>query len=110
VVLGIVDPEIEIRDRPEAPDPAVYRGREGVLAAFDVSAEMFDELQFLPEEFVDGGNHVAIAIRLVGRGRESGVPVEDRIVHLWEMRDGKGVALQVYSEMADALEAVGLQR
>lgn len=109
-VLGIVDPEIEIRDRPEAPDPAVYRGREGVLAAFDVSAEMFDELQFLPEEFVVGENHVAVAVRLVGRGRGSGVPVEDRIVHLWEIRDGRAVALQVYSEMADALEAAELRR
>jgi ketosteroid isomerase-like protein len=104
----MVDPEVEIRDRAEAPDPAVYHGREGALAAFDVSAEMFEELQFLPEEFVDGGDHVAVAIRLVGRGRESGVPVEDRIVHLWRMRDGRAVALQVYSEMADALAAVEL--
>jgi hypothetical protein len=107
-VLGIVDPEIEIRDRPEAPDPGVYLGYEGVLAAFDVSAEMFEELEFMPEEFVAGGDHVVVAVRLVGRGRESGVPVEDRIAHVWEMRGGKVVSLQVYSEMADALQAVGL--
>jgi ketosteroid isomerase-like protein len=108
-VFEIVDPQIVIRDRPEAPDPGVYHGYEGVLAAFDVSAEMFEELEFVPERFVAGPGHVAVAVRLVGRGRESGVPVEDQIVHVWEMRDGRAVALQVYSEMADALEAIGLQ-
>ena len=109
-VLGIVDREVEIRDRPEAPDPAVYRGHEGALAAFDVSADTFEELRFLPEEFVAGGDHVVVVIRLLGRGRGSGVPVEDRVVHLWTMRDGKAVALQVYSDVDDALEAAGLQR
>jgi uncharacterized protein len=107
-VLGMLDPEIEIRDRPEAPDPGVYRGYEGVLASLGVSTETFEELRFLPEEFVGEGDHVAIAIRLVGRGRGSGVPVDDRVVHLWKMRDGRAVALQVYSEMSDALEAIGL--
>jgi ketosteroid isomerase-like protein len=109
VVFEIVDPEIVIRDRPEAPDPGVYRGYEGVLAAFDVSAEMFEQLEFLPERFVAEGDHVAVAVRLIGRGRESGVPVEDQVTHLWQMRAGKAVSLQVYSEMADALEAIGLQ-
>lgn len=108
-MFGIVDPEIVIRDRPEAPDPGVYRGYDGVLAAFDVSAEMFQQLEFIPERFVARGDHVAVAVRLVGRGRESGVPVEDQIVHLWEMRGGRAVSLQVYSKMADALAAVGPQ-
>jgi ketosteroid isomerase-like protein len=108
-VFEIVDPEIVIRDRPEAPDPGVYHGYEGVVGAFDVSAEMFEQLEFVPEKFVAEGDHVAVAIRLVGRGRESGVPVEDRLTHLWRMREGKAVSLQVYSEMADALDAIGPQ-
>ncbi len=108
-VLGIVDPEIEIRDRPEAPDPAVYHGYEGVRTALNVSTETFEGLRLLPERFVGEGDHVAVAIRLVGRGRESGVPVDDRLVHLWRMRGGRAVALHVYSEMRDALEAIELR-
>jgi ketosteroid isomerase-like protein len=106
-MLDLMDSQVEIRDRPESPDAAVYRGHEGVLAALGVSVETFDELKLLAEEFVGRGDHVAVAIRLVGRGRGSGIPVEDRVVHLWKMRDGKAVALQVYTDMADALEAVG---
>jgi ketosteroid isomerase-like protein len=107
-VFSTIDPDVVIRDRPEAPDPAVYYGHEGVLAALGVSEETFDELELLPEEFVANGDQVAVAIRLVGRGRGSGVPVEDRVVHVWKLRGGNAVALQVFSEMADALEAIGL--
>jgi len=38
-----------------------------------------------------------------GRGRGSGVPVEETIAHLWTVRDGKAVALQVYTDPDDAL-------
>jgi ketosteroid isomerase-like protein len=38
-----------------------------------------------------------------GRGRGSGVPVEEEIAHLWTVDDGIAVAMQVYSDPQDAL-------
>lgn len=107
-VLDLMDPEIEIRDRPEVPDPQTYRGREGVLAALSQNFETFDDLEMLPERFIDGGDKMVVCILLRGRGRGSGVPVEDRLAHLWSIRDGRAVALQVYSDPAEALKAAGL--
>jgi ketosteroid isomerase-like protein len=107
-VLDLMDPEIEIRDRPEIPDPQTYRGREGVLTALSRNLDSFDDLEMVPESFVEGGDQMVVCILLRGRGRISGVPVEDRLAHLWTIRDGRAVALQVYSDPAEALRAAGL--
>ena len=32
-MLEMIDPQVEIRDRPESPDAGVYHGREGALEA-----------------------------------------------------------------------------
>ena len=47
-------------------------------------------------------------MRTWGRGRRSGVPVEQHEFHVWTVRDGKLEQLRVYTDRSDALEAVGL--
>jgi ketosteroid isomerase-like protein len=106
-VLELMDAAIEVRDRPESPDPRTYRGHEGVLAALQQSFETFEEFDLIPERFVEADDQIVVVLRMQARGRGSGVPVEDRIAHLWTLREGKAVALQVYSEPGDALEAAG---
>ena len=107
-VLELMDPEIEIHDRPEAPDARTYHGHEGVLAALQLSLDTFDDLRFEPEEFIGAGDEVVVILRFTGRGKVSGVPVEDRIAHHWSLRDGKAVRLQVFSDPAEARQAAGL--
>jgi uncharacterized protein len=101
--MELIDPDVVVRDRPEAPDPRTYRGREGVLDALASSDESFEEFELQPLRWVATGDHVVIELRMSGRGRGSGVPVEETIAHLWTVRDGKLVALQVYSDPEDAL-------
>jgi ketosteroid isomerase-like protein len=107
-VLALMDPEVEMHDRPEIPDPRTYRGHEGVLTALGQNFETFDDVELLPEEIFDAGDRIVVFIRLRGRGRVSGVPVEDRLAHLWTLRDGKAMSLQVYSDRAEALRVAGL--
>jgi ketosteroid isomerase-like protein len=107
-VLALMDPEVEVHDRPEVPDAGSYHGHEGVLAALRQSFDTFDEFRIVPEQFIDAGDRVVVIIRMMGRGRASGVGVEDRIAHLWRIRDGRAIHLQVYSDPGAALAAVGL--
>lgn len=107
-VLDLMDPRIEIRDRPEIPDPQTYRGRDGVLAAMQRNSDGFEDFEMIPESFVENGEMIVVTILMRGRGRVSGAPVEERIAHLWTVRDGNAVALQVYSDPDDALRAAGL--
>ena len=49
-----------------------------------------------------------VLTRYTGRGKESGVTVDTRGAHVWKLRDGKAVRLEVFSSRARALAAAGL--
>ena len=105
--LALHDPDVEVHDRAEAPDPQVYRGHEGVLRSLGVSQATFEGLDLVPEEFLDAGDRVVVVFRFRGKGRESGVPIDERLAHLWTVRDGRAVRMTVHSSQADAMRAAG---
>jgi ketosteroid isomerase-like protein len=45
---------------------------------------------------------------LHARAKETGLVGEAETAHLWKMRDGKGIRLQVYAHKTEALEAAGI--
>jgi uncharacterized protein len=102
--LALHHPDIEVHDRPEAPDPQVYRGHAGVLESLSVSQAAFDGLDLAPEEFIDAGDDVVVVFRFRGTGRGSGVPIDQRLAHRWQIRDGLAVRMTVYSSREQALE------
>jgi uncharacterized protein len=107
--LALLDPAVEVHDRPEIPDPQVYRGHEGVLASLQVSQDTFDQLSLVPEEYVDTGNQVVVVFRFQGVGRGSGIEVDEQLAHRWSIRDGKGVRMDVHSSREQALRAAGVR-
>jgi uncharacterized protein len=60
------------------------------------------------EEFVAAGEFVVVLTRYTGQGKESGLAVNVQGAHLWTMRDGKAIRLEVFSSREKALEAAGL--
>jgi uncharacterized protein len=60
------------------------------------------------EEYIDAGDHVVVFTRYRGTGKESGVEVDTSGAHVWTMREGKAVRLEVFSDRRRALEAAGL--
>jgi uncharacterized protein len=106
-VLRNFDPDFEAYDREELPDPGHYEGLEGALEAFANVVEMFDEYEIVPVEFVEGEEHVVVVAHQRGRGRASGAQVEDDIVHVWTVKDGKTSGLRAFSSKQDALEHLG---
>jgi uncharacterized protein len=108
-LLEATDPEITCYDRSNLPGATVYRGHEGLLRLLDTDAEAFEGVRYEAREFIEAGDYVVVPIRQSGRGKASGVPVEEEIVNLWKVRDGKGVELRIYSTKDEALKAVGLR-
>jgi uncharacterized protein len=82
-------------------------GPAGFLQATVDVNEVFDDYTVEAEEFIDAGDSVVVAVRLSGRGRESGVELEMHVAHLWTVRDGKVVRGDVYRTADEALEAAG---
>jgi ketosteroid isomerase-like protein len=69
----------------------------------------WEELETVVEEVVDAGNKVVVAVRYRGRGRLSGVEVNDRQFEVHTFRDGRCVHKVDFREQAEALEAAGLR-
>ena len=68
----------------------------------------WDELETVIEEVIDAGDKVLMAVRYQGRGRASGVEVNDRLFEVHTFRDGQCVRKVDFRERAEALEAAGL--
>jgi ribosomal protein S18 acetylase RimI-like enzyme len=60
------------------------------------------------EDFVAVGDSVVVLARYTGRGKDSGVAVDTKGAHLWTLRDGRAVRLEVFSSRERALAAAGV--
>jgi uncharacterized protein len=106
--LAGLDPEIEVRPPREVLGEDSYHGHAGFLAYSGRWLGSWEEYRLIPEEFIDAGDRVVVAYRAVGRGKGSGIEVETRMAHLWTIRNGKAVRLEMFRTPAEALEAAGL--
>lgn len=107
--FAMLDQEIEVYDHDRILDtPKSYRGPQGVLQMAMEAAESFDEHRYEPEEFTDCGDQVLVAVRRKGRGKASGVEVDESQWHVWDFRDGKAIRFSVFVAKEAAVEAAGL--
>jgi ketosteroid isomerase-like protein len=104
-----LDESFELRlpaDYPEG-EP-VFRGTEGLGQPFATLSETWREWRLEPERFLDAGDQVVVFARIVGQGAASGVPFEMETTHVWALRAGRAMSVQVYRDRSQALEAAGL--
>jgi ketosteroid isomerase-like protein len=108
-LLALVDPNFEAEIPPElSAEPDTYRGHEGLRRYFRAFDDAMEEVRFVPERFWDAGDSVVAIVRLTARGRETRIPVEQRVAQVWTFRDGKAVRVRPYATTSEALAAVGL--
>jgi ketosteroid isomerase-like protein len=71
--------------------------------------ETFDELRLVPQEYLDGGDRVAVRLRHYAHGKGSGVVMETELYHqVTTFRDGTMVRIEYFADWGQALEAAGL--
>jgi ketosteroid isomerase-like protein len=83
-------------------------GITAVRATMERWEESFEDLVVSYEETIDAGDRVVLKTHVSGRGRGSGVEVDDRSYMVWTLRRGKVLRMDEFTERADALEAAGL--
>jgi ketosteroid isomerase-like protein len=105
--MAHLDPEIEWRMPTGGADTSVYHGHDGIRELLKSTQDVWSEYNAEPEEMIDLGDRVLVLVRAVGIGRGSGVPVEAPTAHLWTMRNGRAVHVQMYVNREDALGDVG---
>ena len=87
----------------------VYRGADGMWAMWADAREVWADYSFELEEIVDLGEHVVTVVRVLGRGAESGVPIDQRLAMLWTFDGLKAVHAKSFPSLAEALAAAGLR-
>ena len=106
-LLGLMDPEIVVMQPPEVPDGTTLHGHAGVLEAIAAWPDQWDDYQLEIVQIVDAGSHVAVKTHQRGRGKGSGVAVEDEIWFVTGFRNGKVVEWRMFGAESQALEAAG---
>jgi ketosteroid isomerase-like protein len=87
----------------------VFHGRDALHGSLGELAESFVDLRLEAERFFEAqSGEVLVFIRAQGRGRASGLKMDNHIAWVWTFRGDKAVRLVVYEDQAEALEAVGL--
>jgi ketosteroid isomerase-like protein len=85
------------------------RGPDHVIRFFEGIDETFDELQLLPQEFVDGGDCVATRLRHFAHGKRSGLMLDEELYHQVTTFSGdRIVRIEYFADWNAALEAAGL--
>jgi ketosteroid isomerase-like protein len=104
--MALLDPEIEWRMPAGGADTSVYHRYDGIRELLKNTHEVWGEYRAEPEEMIDLGDQVLVLARAIGRGRGSGAEVEAPVAHLWRMRNGRGIPVQMYVHRDEALEAI----
>ena len=105
--LDALDPDIEWK---QVEEPQARHGRTGVEEGIAQWVDIWENPRFEAEEYIDGGEHVILLMRLTGRGKESGADVSMSSYHCFTVRRGKIVRMYEFGpgKRAEALEAAGL--
>jgi ketosteroid isomerase-like protein len=90
------------------PEEQVYAGAEGAEAFLREWTATWDDWELNVEELRDAGEKVVALVRQQGRSRPSGLQVDMSFAQVWTIRDGKQTRMDMYSDPAEALAAVGL--
>lgn len=107
--VSYYDPEIEFVLGADLPDPGTYTGLTGLEAGFRNWLESWRTLRFELEELYPAGESILAAFHMTGVGKASGAETDVHGAHVWTMRDGRAVRIEVYMNRPEAFEAAGLQ-
>jgi ketosteroid isomerase-like protein len=103
-------PEIEWSGPGVLPEKReVYRGKEGVRRFWGLWQAEFEDFTVEIEEVIEAGEQVIVMAAVSGTGRGSGAPVRSpTFPHVWTIRDGQAVRMEMLRTRAEAIKAAGL--
>jgi ketosteroid isomerase-like protein len=105
----LLDERFELLPPPSYPEGAqVFRGRAGLKRWIGVTQEIWDEWQLKAERFLVAGDRVVVLVRVIAQGHHSGVRLDRRTAHVWDIADGRITRCEVFLDRSEALRITGL--
>jgi ketosteroid isomerase-like protein len=107
-VLSMAHPDFELQTPRGGLDAGMVHGVDRARRAFENFFSPFEAVSVEPEAFFENGSQIVVFFVQRARPAGSTALVERRAAHLWTMRDGKAMKLQIFPRRDEALEAAGL--
>ena len=109
-MLERMHPDFEWRPLESSPVAGgVYRGHEQVRRYVEDWMGTFESLRLELEDPAELGDRVVAMVRGHGRGRASGLALDNRFCQLWTVRGGTAVGMEEYATRELALASVDSQ-
>lgn len=105
----IYDPDIVFVLGDSLPEPGTFEGLKGLERGFRGWLASWRDLRFELQELIPAADAIVAMYHQSGTGRASGAHTELDGGHVWRMREGRAVRLEVHSNREAALSAVGLK-
>jgi ketosteroid isomerase-like protein len=102
-MLARMHPDFEWTPLETSPVARVYRGHEQVRHYVEDWIGTFENLRLDLEEPMEVGDQVLVVVRGHGRGRGSGLELNNRFCQLWSFREGTAVGMEEYATRERAL-------
>jgi uncharacterized protein len=109
LAMAAFDPAVEFDLTRVVPDGQVYDGHAGIWQAMRRWLLAWEDYRMEVDDYLDAGDSVVICFRESGRGKGTGLPVEQNVTGVWKLRAGKVVRVTPYLDRKEALEAAGLR-
>ena len=105
-MLSLMHPDFEWRPLETSPVARVYRGHEDVRRYVEDWLSTFDGIRLDLEDPTEVAGRVVAVVHGHGRGRASGVELDNRFCQVWTLRRGKAAAMEEYATREQALEVL----
>jgi ketosteroid isomerase-like protein len=92
------------------PEQQLYEGVQGAEHFIEEWTSAWDDWDLVIEELHDAGEKVLAVHRQRGRSKSTGLPVDMSFAMVWTLRNGKQTRMEMYSDVGEALKAVGLEK
>jgi ketosteroid isomerase-like protein len=104
LMLERLDPEVICHPA----DEVEMKGTDAVADYMKRWEQGWDDLKTVAEEFIDCGDQVLVTVHFSGRGRETGIAVDQRAYEVYTLRDGLITRWDEFTDRAAAFAAAGL--
>ena len=105
--FDVYDPDMEWGWSSEFPDLAgVYKDRRDPNPRLQAWLSGWEHWRAEAEQFVELGDHVVVLATYHGRGKVSGVEIAQEGAHVFRVRAGRVVRLEIFASRDRAIESV----
>ena len=91
----LFDDQVEWVEPPDLPGARTYRGRSRVVEYLSSILRVWEEFSVEPQRFDETEDGIDVSILIRAIARQSGVSVQDRVLHRVTMRDGVATRIEV---------------